>query len=179
MEKILGSDRRPLDVQKPLLMIYDKRVTRCASVLADAGDFHDDTLYGESLTTALLVALHRAADGKPLVLRAEGLPSWQLRIANEYLEEHSAGGISLAGLAKLVGLSQSRFARGFKASTGLAPYTWAMQARIRKAKALLTDVQIPLSAVALELGFADQSHFTKAFKRVAGITPGEWRHNRK
>src|SRR5581483_6900540 len=166
METILGSDCNRLEVHEPLLMIYDTRVARCASVLADAlaGDSRDDALYGESLTTALLVALHRAADGKSVVLPAEGLAPWQLRIAKDYLEEQSSSGISLTGLAKLVGLSQSRLARGFKASTGIAPYSWAMQARIRKAKALLTDIEMPLSVIALEVGFADQSHFTKAFK---------------
>jgi len=181
METILGSDCRRIDVQEPLLMVYDKRVTRCAGILADAlaCDYNCDALYGESLTTALLVALYRAAHGKPFVVPAQSLSSWQLRIAKEYLEEHSASGISLSGLAKAVGLSQSRLARGFKASMGLAPYTWAMQTRIRKAKTLLTDVQMPLSAIALELGFADQSHFTKAFRRVSGITPGEWRHNNR
>jgi AraC family transcriptional regulator len=180
METILGSACKHPDIQEPLLMIYDTRVMRCASVLSDAvmGDFQDDTLYGESLTTALLVALRHAADGRPLVCSAEGLASWQLRIAKEYLEDQSACGASLADLARLIGFSQSRLARGFKASTGLAPYTWAMQARIRKAKVLLTDDRIPLSEVALQLGFADQSHFTKAFKRGAGITPGEWRHNK-
>jgi AraC-like DNA-binding protein len=54
-----------------------------------------------------------------------------------------------------------------------------MQTRIRKAKTLLADVQMPLSAIALELGFADQSHFTKAFRRGSGITPGEWRNNNR
>ena len=181
LETVLGSDCKRLDLREPLLMVYDMRVTRCARVLSEAlaDGFHDGALYEESLTTALLVALHRAADGRPRVLPSEGLAPWELRTAKEYLEEHSACGVSLAGLAELVGLSPSRLARGFKASTGLAPYTWAMQTRMSKAKTLLADLQIPLSAIALELGFADQSHFTKAFRRVSGITPGEWRHNNR
>lgn len=181
IEAILGDEYGQLDVEEPLLMVYDTRVTRCAHVLADAfaNRFEDDDLYGESITTALLVALHRAASGQSLALPSDGLRSWQLRITEEYLKENYASGISLPVLAKLVGLSQSRLARGFKASTGLAPYTWAIQARIRKATSLLANENMSLAAIALEVGFADQSHFTKAFKRSAGITPGEWRRSKK
>jgi AraC family transcriptional regulator len=178
METILGSDYSDLNVQKPLLMVCDSRVTQCADILADAflGGLHEDTLYGQSLTTALLVALHSAASGNLFVVPTGGLASWQLRIAKEHLEQHVGSDSSLADIAELIGLSLSRLVRGFKASTGYAPYTWWTQARIQKAKALLAGGTMSLSEIALEVGFADQSHFTKAFKRSAGVTPGAWRH---
>jgi AraC family transcriptional regulator len=107
-----------------------------------------------------------------------GLAAWQLRIAKEYLEDDYAHEVRLASLAQLTGLSQSWFARRFKASTGIAPYTWALQLRVSRAKEFLLKNDQPISAIAIEVGFADQSHFTKAFKRFTGATPRSWRKAR-
>jgi AraC family transcriptional regulator len=109
----------------------------------------------------------------------DGLAPWQLRIVKENLEQNLDAPTSLAGLAGLIDLSQSRLVRGFKASTGFAPYMWVTKARIGKAEALLMDDKLGLSEIALEVGFADQSHFTKAFKRNTGVTPGEWRRKNR
>ncbi|MDT7815131.1 MAG: AraC family transcriptional regulator [Acidobacteriaceae bacterium] len=167
--------------REPLLMVYDSKVRGCAHVLADAAteEFRYDRLYGESLTVALVVALLNASRNRTVQQPVGGLTSWQLRVAKEYLEQEVSKNINLAELAPLTGLSRSRLARGFKASTGVAPYTWALQFRIQKAKELLKDRDQPIAATALDVGFADQSHFTKAFRRLAGITPGEWRSQYK
>jgi AraC family transcriptional regulator len=177
VEAIHGNQCPPLDIVEPLLMIYDTRVARCAHALADvfAEGLQDDKLYAESLTIALLVALHSAVSGTPFFTPTGGLAPWQLRIVKEHLAQHLSSGTNLSEVAELVGLSESRIVHGFKASTGLAPYRWVTQARIQKAKALLADNRMSLSEIALEVDFADQSHFTKAFKRGVGITPGEWR----
>lgn len=179
MEAILGDRFAPLDLREPLLMVYDTRVARCADALADVftGGFQDDNVYAESITTALLVALHSAASGQPVLLPPGGLAPWQLRIVKDHLERHLGSDTNLTEAANLVGLSQSRLVRGFKASTGLAPHTWVTRARIDKAKRLLGSEKMSLSEIALETGFADQSHFTKAFKRDAGMTPGQWRRH--
>jgi AraC family transcriptional regulator len=76
-------------------------------------------------------------------------------------------------------LSRSRVARGFRASTGLAPYTWALHARIEKAKERLQKDDCTIAETALALGFADQSHFTQTFRRIVGTTPAEWRTRSK
>jgi AraC family transcriptional regulator len=103
-----------------------------------------------------------------------GLAPWQVRIAKEYLEEHSSGHVNLAGLAGLLRLSASRFAHGFKVSTGAAPYTWVLHRRVEKAKGLLHKNDLTIALIAMKVGFADQSHFTKAFKLFTGTTPHEW-----
>jgi AraC family transcriptional regulator len=177
---ILGDAFAPLDLREPLLMVYDTRVAHCADALADVftRGFQDDNVYAENLTTALLVALHSAASGQFVALPPGSLAPWQLRIVKDHLEEHLGSDTNLIGVANLVGLSQSRLVRGFKASTGLAPYMWVMRARIEKAKRLLLNERTSLSEIALETGFADQSHFTKAFKRGVGMTPGQWRRNK-
>jgi AraC family transcriptional regulator len=87
--------------------------------------------------------------------------------------------VSLAKLASLAGLSQSQFSRAFHASAGVAPYQWTLKARVRKAQELLARADLPISAIAIEVGFSDQSHFTKAFRRHVGVTPKRWQRDRK
>jgi AraC-like DNA-binding protein len=181
IESIIGDDCDLSKAAEPLLMIYDSKVTSCANVLAGAcaEEFPHHRLYGESLTVALIVALLNASNKRTEERPIGGLASWQLRVAKEYLEQEFSSNVNLGELTRLTGLSRSRLTRGFKASTGLAPYTWALQFRIRRAKELLMKRDQPIAMIALEVGFADQSHFTKAFRRLAGITPREWRMNKK
>ena len=58
---------------------------------------------------------------------------------------------------------------------GISPYRWFLQESVKHAKILLLSEAHSLADIALQLGFADQSHFTKAFHRATGTTPGEWR----
>ena len=64
--------------------------------------------------------------------------------------------------------------RGFTHSEGISPLAWLMQVRMRRARIWLRQ-GMPISQVALELGFADQAHFTKAFGRYNAMTPGQFR----
>ena len=65
-----------------------------------------------------------------------------------------------------------------KASTGVSPHRYQLNTRIGKAQELLLTKGESLSMVAVATGFADQSHFTRTFKRVTGATPHEWHQNR-
>jgi transcriptional regulator GlxA family with amidase domain len=105
--------------------------------------------------------------------------SWQLRQTLGYLEANFVSDVSLAKLAGLTGLSQSQFSHAFHASAGIAPYQWTLQARIRKAQELLAKAERPIAAIAIEVGFADQSHLTKVFRRQIGVTPKRWQRDRK
>ena len=177
MMNLLGRDRDYSHLHEPLLMVYDSKVTQCAHLLADAcvDSSDDDQIFGESIIVAILSAIvHASAKGSTDKYDG-GLAPWQLRAAKEYLDEHFAEEISLAELAKLTRLSASRFARAFKASTGIPPYTWLLQRRVQEAQALLTKTDLAISEIAIQIGFADQSHFTKAFKRFAGTTPRDWK----
>ena len=108
-----------------------------------------------------------------------GLARWQLRRACEYFEEHLSEEVSLADVARLLGLSQSHFARSFRASAGMPPYRWFLGARVRRAQQLLLSDGKSLAEIAIDVGFADQSHFTKTFRRLTGAAPNEWRRDRK
>jgi AraC-like DNA-binding protein len=104
-----------------------------------------------------------------------GLSAWQERTAKEMIEAYIDGSLPLARVAAACGLSTSRFAHAFKASVGMAPHKWLLLRRVDRAKALLQRGRYTLSDVALACGFADQSHFTRVFRRATGATPGEWK----
>jgi AraC family transcriptional regulator len=106
-----------------------------------------------------------------------GLSSWQERLAKDVIETSLVGGIGLTELASLCGLRTSQFAHGFRRSTGMAPYQWLQQRRVARAKYLLArSHRASLADIAIACGFADQSHLTRSFARVAGTTPGAWRN---
>jgi AraC-like DNA-binding protein len=107
-----------------------------------------------------------------------GLPPWKLRRVTEHIEARLAETIKVQELAELSGLSEPQFARLFSQVTGLPPHRWHLSARIRRAQALLFETNLPLVEVALIVGFADQSHFNKVFRRHVGVSPGAWRSAR-
>jgi AraC family transcriptional regulator len=178
-ESILGDDLDSAKTDTPVLLLYDDKVARCAELLAEECQEPSSggRLYGESLTTALTATLFTRRNAQ--IQRGKGLAPWQLRRAMEYLEVHMTQDISLEEMAKLVGLSQSQFARSFKTSTGMPPYKWSLDARIKRAQELLLRCREPVAVIALQTGFADQSHFTKTFRRATGATPKDWQRSRK
>jgi AraC family transcriptional regulator len=104
-----------------------------------------------------------------------GLVPWQERQAKDMLMADLTGATPLAFIAKACGLSPSHFARAFRKSTGMPPHAWLNQARVERAMVLLRQRSQSLSAIALECGFVDQSHLTRVFVRLVGLTPGAWR----
>ena len=178
-ESILGDELDSAKTDTPVLLLYDDKMARCAELLAEECQEPSSggRLYGESLTTALTATLFTRRNAQ--IHRASGLARWQLRRAMEYLEAHLTQDISLEEMAKLVGLSQSQFARSFKTSTGMPPYKWFLDARIKRAQELLLRCGEPIAFIALQTGFADQSHFTKTFRRATCATPRDWQRSRK
>lgn len=135
-------------------------------------------LYIESLTTQLAVQLirryatHTAA---PEPTRGQLSPQ-QRQLIDDYIHAHLAEDIALAQLAALLHLSPYHFARRFKLTTGLSPYQYLLTQRINRAIHLLqTNPDRSLLAVAVAVGFYDQSHLIRHFKRIHGITPRELR----
>lgn len=107
-----------------------------------------------------------------------GLAPWQLRRAQDLFRANLNGDVSLNRLAAECNLSVRHFTRAFRQSTGLPPHRWLLQHRVECAKKLLRQPTLPLADVALSCGFCDQSHFTRVFSAVAGVSPGAWRRAR-
>ena len=91
----------------------------------------------------------------------------------DYLHVYYADKIVLQDLTKLTGLSPYHLSRVFQRATGLPPHAYLIHVRIAKAKTLLTSGYSSVT-VACEVGFTDQSHFTKTFKAIVGVTPKQY-----
>jgi AraC family transcriptional regulator len=166
-------------VSTPRLRFSDDRIWPLVKLLADAVNDPDPAaqLYGDGLTGAIAARLfaHPPEPGAD----SRGLAPWQLRKVIDYLDAQLPKRIALSELAALAGLSQSHFSRAFKASTGLAPYRWQLDARMRRAQALLIDTHASLDQVAEATGFADAVHFGRTFRKFTLVTPAAWRRDRK
>lgn len=103
------------------------------------------------------------------------LAPWQVSLSMRTMRGNLGSAISISEVASLCRLSLCYFVRAFTNTVGIAPYAWFVQQRIVRAKRLLSDTALPLVQVALECGFSDQAHFTKAFAKASGITPAKWR----
>ncbi|XXY49907.1 AraC family transcriptional regulator [Sorangium sp. So ce269] len=126
-------------------------------------------LYTESLGLALAVHLlgRSPAASKP----PRGLSKLQLRRLTSYVEEHLDQNLSLERLAGVAEVSASHLKTLFKRSTGLPVHEYVIQRRVERAKALLLRGDLPASQVAIEAGFAHQSHMARCMRRVLGVTP--------
>jgi AraC family transcriptional regulator len=130
-------------------------------------------LYGELLGTALAARLAaNYAVSKPSIgFKANGLPQSQLDRVIDYMKTNLAQDLSIFDLATLTGMSESHFSRSFKQSVGISPYQYLMQQRVERAKELLEQRSVAISTIALDCGFANQTHLTKVFRQMTGMTP--------
>lgn len=112
---------------------------------------------------------------RPVALSRGGLAPWQAKRACERLESDLGGKLPLEKIAAEFDLSVSHFSRAFRISTGLPPHQWLLRQRVGAAKQLMMVRDLPLSEIAMSAGFANQSHFTRVFSAVVGVSPGIWR----
>jgi AraC-like DNA-binding protein len=88
-----------------------------------------------------------------------------------YVESHFDQKISLDTLASMAGLSPHHFARAFRESMGVPPHGYVLRRRLEHVEQMLRDTQLPLSQIALAVGFSDQSHLARHFRRLTGMPP--------
>ena len=163
------------------LMVCDARLLSIGRALA--ADIMSSAPAGRLFTESLLLALLStlASLGRcdhEQFTRRGGLSPWRKRRATEYLLANMSADVELGVLAELVGLSKSHFCREFKTATGLSPYRWLLQARLGRAKDLLSRGELSIAEIALAAGFADQAHLTRTFSKWEGISPGAWARSR-
>ena len=94
----------------------------------------------------------------------------------EYIDSHLQENIGLEVLAELAQLSVHHFARAFRQSLGIPPHNYIVQRRVEHAHQLLRNTDRPLSEIAIEAGFTDQSHLARHFRTIIGVSPSLARH---
>jgi AraC-like DNA-binding protein len=97
-----------------------------------------------------------------------------VRRVREYLDANTRRNVALEDLSELSGLSAYHLIRVFRQEWGLSPHAYFEQVRIHRARRLLKE-GVPIADVAADLGFTDQSHLTRHFKKRTGVTPGAYR----
>lgn len=90
-----------------------------------------------------------------------------------HIEQHLGQPLTLAELAELAGLSIWRFATVFRQQVGVSPHRYICRLRVERAQALIRE-GVPAAMAASEAGFYDQSHLSRHFKNVCGMTPGQY-----
>jgi AraC family transcriptional regulator len=103
-----------------------------------------------------------------------GLAGSVLRRIRSYIDAHIGERISLDDLASQAGVSRFHFARQFRLSTGESPMGYLRRVRIERSKRILQSRETTIAEVAATLGFSDQSHFTRTFGRLVGVSPGSF-----
>ncbi|MBB4237245.1 AraC family transcriptional regulator [Rhizobium esperanzae] len=169
----LGRD--PAAAMAPKFQLRDPRLEAIAWALKAEleADVPSDHLYADTLATALALRLVEAGNGssRPADI-GRAFSSRQKRMLVDYIEDNLDMPLSLAELARVAGLSLSHLKTQFRGSFGMPPHQYVMHRRISRAEALIRNSSLPLSQIALEAGFAHQSHMANSMKRLLGISPG-------
>jgi AraC family transcriptional regulator len=134
-------------------------------------------LYGESLGNLFLIHLlrHYCAFEPKLKQYQGGLPKHKLQQAIDYIQANLDQKLSLDAIAHHLNMSVYHFCDLFKQSIGIAPYKYVLQQRVERAKQLLKDEERAIVDIALECGFANQTHLNKHFRKLTGTTPKAYR----
>jgi AraC-like DNA-binding protein len=164
-------DRGTITFPNPV--IADPELAAAIRAMHRNAEAHAPSLGAEAELISLLTA---ATERHAVGARRRRIPIDHrgARLTREYIDAHYARNISLTELSAVADLSPFHLNRVFRSVIGLPPHRYLEQVRVRKARELLVG-GLPLSQVALESGFTDQSHFTRHFKRHLGVTPGQYR----
>lgn len=93
---------------------------------------------------------------------------------DDFIERHLADRFTLADMADAACMSRFHFSRMFRLTFGVSPMEYVLRRRIERAKPMLLDRRLSIADVAATLGFCDQSHFTRSFRRVTGYPPRQF-----
>ena len=167
----------------PRLFFFDQAVWDTALKLkAEVGNSDPwSREYADALSLVLMHELFRLERTAPAAARPVrgGLPAWQQKRVVEFIEEHLAEDVSLVTLAELVDLSVFHFARAFKQSFGAPPHRYHMARRMDRARSLLQRPGLSVTQIGIQIGFRETSSFTRAFRKITGLTPTEYRGHRE
>jgi AraC-like DNA-binding protein len=109
----------------------------------------------------------------PVVATENRFARQTLVAVRDYLREHETDPAPTEALSRFSGLTESHLIRAFHHEFGLPPHAYHLRLRLARACDLLAQ-RLPVSSVAYECGFADQSHLSRKFKETYGLTPASW-----
>jgi AraC family transcriptional regulator len=137
----------------------------------------EDALVGELLVNAVCVRLAKrfAIPRMNSVPCRGGLPPARLKRVVEYIESNLDKNITLTQLARVANMSLYYFAVLFRQSTNLSPHRYILGKRVERAKELLHDPKLSVLDVSMNVGFEHQNNFARAFRRVIGVSPTEFK----
>jgi AraC family transcriptional regulator len=166
----IGADRVTL---APQLQLRDPKIESIARALQSEVESKEpfDRLYAEGLGLSLAVHLLRHYGARVPKEPERGLTKRQLQDVIDFVRENLARNIGIHDLAATAGLSASHFKTLFKLSTGLPVHRYVIRRRVDEAVRLLSRAGARSSEVALQVGFADQSHMARCMRKVIGMTP--------
>ena len=171
----ISGKERPAPYFRQILLhdrLLGARVRRFLSLVENRGSSAEKKSVLDGLLSSLILryAEEPPAPSRP-VAREEAITG-----ACAFIRTNHGQELSLKGLAAVAHLSPFYFQRLFLRTVGVTPHDYLMQCRVRQARELLSKGR-SIAEVALDTGFVDQSHFTRSFKRLMGITPGAYLGN--
>lgn len=154
-------------------LCHDERLARATALAFRAVHDQDLRIVRQTATDDLLACLTRHMHWRRRINPDPRLPLTAQR-ARDYLHANLERDIGLEDLAQACGIDRFRLTRAFKAAFGIAPHAYLIQLRLARARRLLAQGQTP-AEVAVALGFADQSHLGRWFRRAYRLTPADYR----
>lgn len=169
------------DLGLPDLPLFPSAVLSAPDLAQAFAVAHDRACRGEALESeaGLLVALRAIVArfghlGGGRDARRPAGSAARVAAYDAVIAADPAAAVDLAALAAAAGVTRFQVIRDFKRAAAMTPGQYVRDRRVRRACALI-GAGLPLAAVAADTGFADQSHLTRAFKAVKGVTPAAWR----
>ncbi|MCE8017693.1 helix-turn-helix transcriptional regulator [Halomonas sp. MCCC 1A17488] len=168
----------PLPVSSPRVpsTIYEMR-ERVIQLLDEAAATlaRDQEAARNSLAEARLLLAQAPLATAPEPALHGGLVGWQIRRVIAFVDTHLDATIHVKEMAAEARLSLSHFSHAFKLTFGEPPLAYVTRRRLARACEMMLAGNAPLSRIAHDCGFYDQSHFTRHFHRRLGMTPQRWR----
>ncbi|MFF3786931.1 helix-turn-helix domain-containing protein [Streptomyces sp. NPDC001933] len=169
-------DLHPLWGQRRPFVITDagSMVAPFALFLREVATHQPLRTVGLACAAALLVIeASRLADSRPPVRHLAMHPA--IATANRRIENHLADGLTVDDLAVAAHLSPAHFAELFRTEIGETPARYRTRLRMERARLLLAETDLPITVIAMDLGYSSSQHFATAFRRETDTTPSRYR----
>ncbi|WP_207458203.1 AraC family transcriptional regulator [Azospirillum sp. SYSU D00513] len=124
-----------------------------------------------------LVRAHSSLGARERQVPRKGLADWQVRKVTAFMREFLDREILLDELAGLVNLSRFHFCTAFRQATGQTPHEWLTALRIGRSRQLLANPEMPITGIALAVGYQTPSSFSASFRKVTGMSPSAFRRS--